>query len=360
MRRVSPSAGRAWKIGLSIGLAALLLYLFLRHLDLAAVGGALRSADRGWLATALLVSLVAIPLRSYRWTILLRPAGPVPQMESLGATCIGFAATTLLPARAGEIVRPAVLARRLRIPFTPALASIGLERLIDLLCVLALFVAFVAGGYSPAGLASDEAGRLALLRRSAWIVGSGTLAAFAVLTALGLRPGLSEPFLRVVRRLVPHRFADRVVDVLRSFLSGLSAVRTAPDAALVALTSGSMWLVNAFVLHAVLRAFAIQLPYPVSFFVLTWAVLGLAIPTPGGVGGYHTAFAYALTGFFAVKAETAAAAALVAHAISFVPITLFGILFLAASGLSLRGLAGAGPAPASSSPEAPARSTLSP
>ena len=55
---------------------------------------------------------------------------------------------------------------------------------------------------------------------------------------------------------------------------------------------------------------------PVSFFVLAWAILGLAIPTPGGVGGYPTAVAYALTAFYGVGKATAGAFALVSHALS--------------------------------------------
>jgi uncharacterized membrane protein YbhN (UPF0104 family) len=85
----------------------------------------------------------------------------------------------------------------------------------------------------------------------------------------------------------------------------------------------------------------------VSFFVLTWAVLGLAIPTPGGVGGYHTAVAYSLTGFYGVAASPAAATALVTRAVAFVPVTLAGVAFLAGSGLTLRRLAASGGGPSS-------------
>jgi len=87
-----------------------------------------------------------------------------------------------------------------------------------------------------------------------------------------------------------------------------------------------------------LLAFDLVLPYPVAFFIIAWAILGLAIPTPGGVGGYHTAVAYSLAGFYAVPKETAAAFALVSHALSFVPITLVGLVFLLAGGLSLKSL----------------------
>ena len=82
-----------------------------------------------------------------------------------------------------------------------------------------------------------------------------------------------------------------------------------------------------------------MVPFPVAFFVITWAVVVLAIPTPGGVVGYHTAVAYSLTGFYGVAKDTAAAFALVSHALSFGPITLVGLGFLIAGGFSLRSLA---------------------
>src|SRR4029079_14736415 len=56
---------------------------------------------------------------------------------------IGFAASALLPARAGEVLRPYLLARREQLPPTACFATIILERLLDLITVLLLFVAFV-------------------------------------------------------------------------------------------------------------------------------------------------------------------------------------------------------------------------
>ena len=74
-----------------------------------------------------------------------------------------------------------------------------------------------------------------------------------------------------------------------------------------AATSLLLWMIITFQVWSTLHAFDLVFPFPVTFFVLTWAVLGLAIPTPGGVGGYHAAIAYSLTGFYGVAKNTAAA-----------------------------------------------------
>jgi len=332
-----PEHSRLIRFGVSIGLAVLLLWLFLRNLDLAAVGEAIRSARLGWIAVATLAGLIGTPpIRAWRWGRLLG-GQKATFLHRSASIAIGFAASTLLPARAGEIVRPVALSRMAALPFTPCLLSVALERLIDLLSAVALFVIY-AIGWAPETLAGDEASRFALLRRSALLLGGGAVAVIGFLTVFALRPELarrlSAPFLKIF----PEKVSRRLDGVLTHLLEGIAALKSPRDAAAVAGQSATLWLVICFQIWATLKAFDLTYPYPVTFFLLTWGVMGLAIPTPGGVGGYHTAIAYALTGFYAVPKNTAAAFALVSHAVSFVPITLLGLGFLLAGGFSLRSL----------------------
>ena len=71
-------------------------------------------------------------------------------------------------------------------------------------------------------------------------------------------------------------------------------------------------------------------------------VVGVAVPTPGAVGGFHEFYQIGATSFFGAPNDRAVGAAIVLHAISFVPVTVLGIVFMAQEGLSLgrmRGLA---------------------
>jgi hypothetical protein len=81
----------------------------------------------------------------------------------------------------------------------------------------------------------------------------------------------------------------------------------------------------------VLRAFGLNYPFSASYVTTAAAVLGLALPTPGGIGGYHAAVQVALTDVYGAPLAEASGVALLAHAISFVPITLIGFLLFAAS-----------------------------
>ena len=82
-------------------------------------------------------------LRALRWQYILAPLGETHFSNAFQATVIGFAASFLLPARAGEVIRPLLLARREGLPATATFATIILERLMDMVTVLALFAVFV-------------------------------------------------------------------------------------------------------------------------------------------------------------------------------------------------------------------------
>jgi hypothetical protein len=67
-------------------------------------------------------------------------------------------------------------------------------------------------------------------------------------------------------------------------------------------------------------------------------VIGIAVPTPGGIGGFHEAYRIGMTTFFGASNDAAVGAAIVLHAIGFVPVTIVGAIFMVRDGLSLAGL----------------------
>jgi uncharacterized membrane protein YbhN (UPF0104 family) len=71
-----------------------------------------------------------------------------------------------------------------------------------------------------------------------------------------------------------------------------------------------------------------------SFLVMTLLVVGVAMPTPGQIGGFHAMYKIAVVKFFGVDEATAVGAGFVLHAISFLPVTLLGLAFMAREGLT--------------------------
>ena len=69
--------------------------------------------------------------------------------------------------------------------------------------------------------------------------------------------------------------------------------------------------------------------------LIAFLVVGVAIPTPGMVGGFHAFYLLALSEVFGVPRATAAAAAVAAHALSNLPVLVLGLVLLGREGLSL-------------------------
>ena len=98
-----------------LALAALLMALFLRNVDLRGVVGQIVRARPEWLLLSLVATMsVNLPMRAWRWQYLLEPLGSAHLATPFARPRSGFAASSLLPARAGEVIRPYFLARRER------------------------------------------------------------------------------------------------------------------------------------------------------------------------------------------------------------------------------------------------------
>src|SRR5438874_4458007 len=91
-----------------------LLAYFLRNADMAGVWTETRRARAGLLVLAIGATVLTYVLRAFRWQYLLAPIGHARFSTAFETTTIGFAASFLLPARAGEVLRPYLLARRER------------------------------------------------------------------------------------------------------------------------------------------------------------------------------------------------------------------------------------------------------
>jgi len=318
---------------LIVGLAIALLAWFLRHADLAGVGREIARGRVELLALALVATFTTYVLRSLRWQYLLQGLGPTRFVSAFRATVIGFAASFLLPARAGEFLRPYVLARRENLSATSAFATVILERVFDAVTVLMFFAVFLltrgpsVGSADPRVWRAVQAGGLGVALATA-----GILVVFFFLA--GHPEKLGRASLRI-ERVLPGALAHTVAGLVQTFAEGLSVIRRPQQLLMVAVWSVPLWASIGAGIWLVTQAFHIDCDYVGSFLTMTILVVGVAVPTPGSVGGFHEAYRIAVTSFFHAPNDAAVGAAIVLHAISFVPVTILGIVFMAREGLTL-------------------------
>lgn len=313
---------------LTIGLLA----FFFRKADPAKVWAETRQADPVLLGYAVILTGLTYAVRAWRWQVLLAPIGPTRFAVAFETTVIGFAANALIPGRVGEVLRPYLLARRESLNATSAFATIILERVLDLVTVLLLFAGFVFG-VGP-GVISGDPAQLAFVKLGGGVAAASAVAGLIVLFALAGHPERLGRAARHVERLLPARLAGVLAAFVETFAQGLAVMRDPARLVTALALSFPMWMSIAAGIWLTSRAFHITFPYTGSFLVMTVLVVGVAAPTPGGVGGFHAAYQFAVTQFFAASTDRAIGAAIVLHAVSFVPVTLLGLLFMTREGLT--------------------------
>ena len=310
-----------------------LLGYFLRNADMSQVWAEIRRARPALLAAAVLITGLTYVLRALRWQYVLAPLGVTHFSNAFRATVIGFAATFLLPARAGEVIRPLLLARREGLPATATFATIILERLMDMVTVLLLFAVFVLTA-DPATMSAHPA-HLARVKAGGLLAAAAAVIALTVASVAAGHPERLGRWALRIERVLPAKLARMVATFVESFTQGLGVMRQ-PRRLLVSLAlSIPLWLSIAAGIWLTSLAFHITLPYVGSFLVMTILVVGVAMPTPGAVGGFHAAYQIGVQSFFGAPDDRAIGAAIVLHAVSFVPVTLLGLYFMARDGLSL-------------------------
>jgi uncharacterized membrane protein YbhN (UPF0104 family) len=138
-----------------------------------------------------------------------------------------------------------------------------------------------------------------------------------------------------LEQVLPSKLAGLIARIAEKFAKGLGAIRR-PSRLLGALAwSVPLWLSIAAGIWAVAVAFRLGVPFTGSFLLLGVLTLGVAVPTPGAVGGFHEAFKLGVTTFYGVPDARAVGAAIVLHALTVGPSLLFGLYFAAQAGLNL-------------------------
>lgn len=318
-----------WHALLIGALTVALLWWFFHNLDVGEAWRAIKHADVARLGLAVLSTIVVYVFRAWRWQALLVPIGKASFRNAFRITAIGFTASNLLPGKLGEVIRPYLLARAEGFNAAATFATIIIERVLDLSCVLLLFTLFLATTSIDVGHDVKVAGVITAL---------GAIAALGALVVGAGHPERLGRWAGRVTHALPGRVSHVVAGFVQTFVEGLAVMRR-PGALFAAFVlSFGVWLSIAAGIWIVSQAFDLTFPFAGSFLVMLFLVAGVALPTPAGLGGFQVMFVWATTAFFAAPKDPASACALVLHAVSFVPVSVMGIWFMTRDGLSLRRL----------------------
>jgi uncharacterized protein (TIRG00374 family) len=287
----------------------------------------------GWLGAACAAVMAGYFGRALRWRVLMHPVKPDPNLWNLfSATVIGFAATTLL-GRAGEFVRPYLIAAREQVPVSSQLAAWLLERIYDLLTVLAIF------GFA---LSSVRRADVSLGPALSWVFTTGGwVVALLSVSMLGLlvafrhfSSGIRRRLLGLLR-VLPEKHFQKADRMITAFVQGMESTRSDRALILVIWYTVLEWATIALTTFCVMRAFgpALALDWLDVLIFLGFLAFGAVVQIPGVGGGVQVVTVLVLTQLFRVPPEIAISVALILWIISFVVVVPFGLLLALHEGI---------------------------
>ena len=345
-QRCQAGGGHIGKQGwrwLAVGLVLLAGLIYLLAAQLRKTGfrwhvlvATIASLQSEWLLAAVLFALLSYYGRALRWRVLLEPLHPHPSMWGLfSATIIGFAAITLL-GRAGEFVRPYLIAVRNQVPISSQIAAWVLERLYDLLIALLIF-GFGLSQVRASGASVGPA--LAwMLEVGGWVVGVASVLCLLLLLAIRhYSDRLRKRIMDALGFLSEHHLG-RAERMLQALVQGVESTRS--DRAILLLVGYTLleWLVIAGCYFCIAKAFgdALHFRFVDIVIFMGFTSFGAVVQIPGIGGGVQVVSVLVLTQLFAVPIETATAMAALIWIITFVVIVPFGIGLSLYEGVSWR------------------------
>lgn len=329
---------RVLQIAAIAALTVFFLWLFLRNANLSEVAAILRRSAFGWVLLGFAFNIIALLSRTVRWRTLLDPEDPPPFYATFFANAVGYMASIVLPIRASDLARPALLSRRTSHRFSGALGTILAERVLDLTSILSMFVFFAA-------LRWNEFSHDPATARWFYIVRAGAIASAIILTVLwsfliGLR--FSKDTIRRLHeylgRLLPARIRSSWMHFFDTFAETLRISKYPGALAKVVFCTVLTWTCLTAQFWFATKAVHHPLPYDAGFFVTGVTTVGLAIPTPGGIGGFHKACQMVLTRFYAFSVDSSVAVAVLFHVIGTLPCLTIGLFLFAKEGVSFKQL----------------------
>jgi uncharacterized protein (TIRG00374 family) len=289
----------------------------------------------------LLVSLIGIyacyALRAIRWQRFCKYLGPTSFLNTFSGTLMGFASIFIL-GRAGEAVRPLLLARKDRLPVASMFGIYFLERLCDVCAYAGLFCLALLVFPNRLSDAGADMGWVEKAQSGAWFLVALMVGLIAALVIYRWH-GAAILDRALERWHSAGGFRSRFASAITGVSEGLQAIRTPSDLLEAVFYSAVHWILVALIYYWICQAFGFAFPHSDVYFsgamlLLAVTLVGSVLQLPGIGGGAQIASSVGLTKIFGVQPEPAIAIAVVMWLITFAGCTIAGVPLLIHEGMS--------------------------
>jgi uncharacterized membrane protein YbhN (UPF0104 family) len=188
-----------------------------------------------WVHIAVGVALIYATfwLRSLRWSVFLSATKRVSPLALVGPQFIGFTAVALF-GRLADVIRPALVAKRVDLPVSTQFAVYTIERMFDLGAAALIFSGALV--FAPHNLPHHE---IFVRTGVVSLAGTAILAIFAIV--IRIAGSAVATAVHAILHSLSQPIADSVSAKILGFRDGLNAISSLQDFAVTALISLAMW-----------------------------------------------------------------------------------------------------------------------
>ncbi|MCD4813023.1 flippase-like domain-containing protein [bacterium] len=317
------SLGKYFKIAIGIVISLVFVGLALHNIDFGKLLNTFVNINLFWVALAGILIFVTYFLRVLIWRQLLHQY-PTNMWNLFRIMTLGYFANNLLPLRLGEVVRIWLLGKKENLPAGISVATVVIERGVDLFSLLFYFVLMMF-----------------FIPFEGWLKLSGLILAgfglvFALVLVLNHRFGghLIEWIEKPLERL-PGGVGVWIHKQFGKFLGGLKLLDSFPQLMRVLVLGLIIWLTWITVVYFCFLALGLNLSFLAAIFLIVVLNFGLMIPSsPGGLGVFEFMVILALKPF-GVEKEVALGVGFTFHMLQYILTFIVGWIFAVQMNVSM-------------------------
>jgi len=313
---------------LGLAVTVFFTWLMLNRVEFAEVGAALSRISVVSLAMALAFLAADYAIRIVRWWWMLRALDPRVALGACGwPFLVSIAVNNLVPFRVGDALRVVGFHKELKVPAMSVLGTLFVERLLDLMTLLAFFFWGLSG-------INDGTVPSTLIRLASWIAAGSVLAVLAVLL-------LSRQIERVVNFvadrpfLIARGWSSPIKRHSNNFLETLRLLLTPALTLRLIGLSIVVWMLEGGVFAIVAHTLSPESTASAPWFAMATGTLATLIPSSPGYVGTFDYFTVLGLKAYGAQPSAAAAFAFTVHAVLWLPLTVTGVVYFLRPGAAL-------------------------
>ncbi len=329
------------------------LYFAFRNVPFSELIDYTTSVNYFWMMLSILLVLASFVFRVLRWQVILSAITKIKFWRAYHPLMIGFMLNCIMPARIGELARPAILHQKDKVPFTSGLATVATERIFDLL-ILILLLTIVFSSIQIDTDLSISFGKYELNKKTLESIASGMvkLCLLLIFGIILVSINYSRTIIKKIIMGIPdllfstgskthnktiEYICNPLVGIVDNIATGFGFIKSIKDISICLFFSSVIWILQAVSYYLI----ALGCPgIELSFFEITAVMIILcffiALPSvPGFWGLWEAGGVFALS-LFAVSSTDAAGFSLVSHVVQMFPVIIVGLISMLLYGINIK------------------------